>query len=337
MRKLLIICAAVLQILVLAFIGGQRERVLRTGRTIYLRTVPVDPRDIFRGDYVRLRYEISSIDKKYFRDGLAKEANDTTLLRYNEGKPVYVVLKVDDSNLASVDYITDKKPCKGELYIRGRRDFCYDRLYINVLYGIEAYFVEQGQGKQMENLVSRSERTSFEMEVALGSTGIAVLKGYRCGSITIKLENIEQKEGMIQSCQLVLTNVSNKPVAIVDLPDYGSLKLDMWSWTGSKKFRWANENAPVKKVEDKDVHILQPNESYEFNVNFGDSYWSVIDTKKGVTPTTINVFYERDWSMPSFGLVYEPPSAEQCKGLKDAALIWHGRLAIGRLGIGTRD
>jgi uncharacterized membrane-anchored protein len=178
MRKLLIICAAVLQILLLAFMGSQREYVLRTGRTIYLRTVPFDPRDLFRGDYVRLRYEISSIDKKYFRDGLATETKDTASHRYR-GRPVYVVLKVDDSNLASVVCVTDKKPCKGELYIRGRCDYSYDSSWINILYGIEAYFVEQGKGKQLENMVSSSNYTTFDMKVALGSNGIAVLNGYR--------------------------------------------------------------------------------------------------------------------------------------------------------------
>jgi hypothetical protein len=33
---------------------------------------------------------------------------------------------------------------------------------------------------------------------------------------------------------------------------------------------------------------------------------------------------------PFFSLVYEPPSAEQCRDLKDANLIWHGRLSSGR-------
>jgi uncharacterized membrane-anchored protein len=32
-----------------------------TGETIYLRARPVDPRDLFRGDYVVLAYEIDSV------------------------------------------------------------------------------------------------------------------------------------------------------------------------------------------------------------------------------------------------------------------------------------
>jgi hypothetical protein len=42
---------------------GRRTRIyiLKTGKVIHLRTAPIDPRDIFRGDYVRLNYEISRI------------------------------------------------------------------------------------------------------------------------------------------------------------------------------------------------------------------------------------------------------------------------------------
>jgi uncharacterized membrane-anchored protein len=178
MRKFLIICAALLQVFLLAFIGGQREYVLRTGRTIYLRTAPVDPRDFFRGDYVRLRYEISSIGKESFRDGLLIESKSEGSHKY-KGKQVYVVLKVDSNDLASMVYVTDKKPANGQLYIRGRGEDNYYSWCISVLYGIEAYFVEQGKGKELEKMNSWSSPTAIDMKVALGSNGIAVLDDYR--------------------------------------------------------------------------------------------------------------------------------------------------------------
>ncbi|MGC4548846.1 GDYXXLXY domain-containing protein, partial [Escherichia coli] len=39
-----------------------RVRLLETGREIVLPIRPVDPRDLFRGDYARLSYEISTLD-----------------------------------------------------------------------------------------------------------------------------------------------------------------------------------------------------------------------------------------------------------------------------------
>ena len=61
MKKSFVILAVILQLIVLAYMAGEREYVLRNGKVIHLRTAPIDPRDLFRGDYVRLNYEISRI------------------------------------------------------------------------------------------------------------------------------------------------------------------------------------------------------------------------------------------------------------------------------------
>ena len=63
-KRLLIVIVVLLQCCALAAICFQRETVLRTGHTVYMRTAPVDPRDLFRGDYVRLGYEASVIARK---------------------------------------------------------------------------------------------------------------------------------------------------------------------------------------------------------------------------------------------------------------------------------
>ncbi len=51
-----------LQVVLLLGILGYRHYWVSTGEKIFLRTTPVDPRDLFRGDYVRLAYEISILD-----------------------------------------------------------------------------------------------------------------------------------------------------------------------------------------------------------------------------------------------------------------------------------
>lgn len=79
MKSLFAIAAVVTQVLALGYIAGEREWILHTGRTIWLRTAPVDPRDVMRGDYVRLDYEIGRVDRSLRRDGLAtfKDAADS--------------------------------------------------------------------------------------------------------------------------------------------------------------------------------------------------------------------------------------------------------------------
>ena len=56
------LATALLLGLVLLALVEQRARILRGGTEIRLRTVPVDPRDLFRGDYVILAYPISTVE-----------------------------------------------------------------------------------------------------------------------------------------------------------------------------------------------------------------------------------------------------------------------------------
>ena len=60
-----LIAAAVLvalaQIGFLGWIIAGRAAILRDGRQVLLKVEPVDPRDLLRGDYVRLGYDISRL------------------------------------------------------------------------------------------------------------------------------------------------------------------------------------------------------------------------------------------------------------------------------------
>ena len=61
MTRYFVLLAVAAQLLVLAWMAGEREWIFRTGQVVYLRTAPVDPRDLFRGDFVRLHYESNSL------------------------------------------------------------------------------------------------------------------------------------------------------------------------------------------------------------------------------------------------------------------------------------
>jgi hypothetical protein len=61
-RKL-VLCALLLALVQTGFLGWMivgRAAVLRDGREVLLKVEPVDPRDLLRGDYVILNYEISA-------------------------------------------------------------------------------------------------------------------------------------------------------------------------------------------------------------------------------------------------------------------------------------
>lgn len=149
-RPLFYALAAVVQVSAIALIVYDRVRVLREGSEVTLQTRPVDPRDFLRGDYVVLNYEISSLPAGALKDTPSQ----------GRGTPVYVKLaRNPGGTYDAVSVHAEPVPVAGgELLIRGRvvygatcgpnsRAFC-ERLQIN--YGIERYFVPQGEGREIE-------------------------------------------------------------------------------------------------------------------------------------------------------------------------------------------
>src|SRR5215210_1183022 len=62
-RKVLVLTAAA-QIMILLGMIALRAIPLVTGQTVLVRVEPVDPRDLFRGDYVILSYEFSRVPRE---------------------------------------------------------------------------------------------------------------------------------------------------------------------------------------------------------------------------------------------------------------------------------
>ena len=112
MRKSFVILAAILQLIVLAYMAGEREYILRNGKVIHLRTAPIDPRDMFRGDYVRLNYEISRIP-------FSRIKGVDHISELKKGDKIYVSLKEGPNGLYELVDAGLEKPADG-VYLAGR-------------------------------------------------------------------------------------------------------------------------------------------------------------------------------------------------------------------------
>lgn len=328
MRARFIVAAVLLQFLVLAWMAGEREWVRQTGHIVYLRTMPVDPQDYFRGDYVHLNYEISSIGKNLWRDGLNdRKADENVYRRHKQEARVYTALKVGDSGIAELQYVTDRKP-KSDLFIRGRIQNTWG-VSMQVLYGIEAYFVQQGKGLALEKEMVRADNINvpMEMETAISGSGIAVLKGYRWSPIGIgmTLNTATNQPTILISADIKLLNASQTDIAIVDLPGASAFTLESdfrrgwepneWRWVGAK---------PRMATADEHVKALKPGEIYNVHINFNDPAWFVV--KDGEKPKSFSNLGNNAGNIRC-RLVYRPPSKEECLNLKNASIIWHGSLA----------
>jgi uncharacterized membrane-anchored protein len=173
---LAVAAVAAVQTAALAFMVWSRVSLLSHGREIVMKVVPVDPRDLFRGEYVVLGYDgLTPLKPELARGGAGKAS-------LYPGAAIYVTLAPDaEKGWVPVgfeaSYPAQVEP--GHAVFKG---FVVDRFWsteglgqpVNVRYGIESYFVPEGEGLKLEALVRERK---IEAVIALGSDGTAALKG----------------------------------------------------------------------------------------------------------------------------------------------------------------
>ena len=167
----LVLCGLILAIVV------QRAAILKSGQEVRLEIAPVDPRDLFRGDYVVLAYRIGTVD-------LPKDATAA----FTRGQRVFVTLRPDAGGKARAVAISAERPAVSgadsviagtvsagstcPLNDAGNRDCQLGRRAVGVRYGLESYFVPQGEGKKIELM----EKARLEVVAAVAPSGQAAIK-----------------------------------------------------------------------------------------------------------------------------------------------------------------
>lgn len=164
-KKLVFFAVSLLWVLVAAGLIVSKQYIVKTGKTVLLETVPVDPRDFLRGDYVILRYKISSLDLEQIQSERA---------RFSPGERVYVKLEPGERFWAAKEIKTQKPVTDSGVYIKGKVKYCYNKK-LELDYGIESYFVPEGEGKGIEKHM-QGNKSSVEVEVLVGRSGNAIIK-----------------------------------------------------------------------------------------------------------------------------------------------------------------
>lgn len=171
-RKALLALAAVAlaQTAVLAYMVIDRVQLLRSGREIVLPIVPVDPRDFFRGEYVRLDYPVAQVPLAP-ADGVPVKRNET----------LYVVLEKageDDWRPVEVGRTLRREDNPSRIVLKARSLWGAPVQMpwrgATVRYGIESYFVRQGDGPKLEAL---ARDRKLAVLVAVDKAGTAAIKG----------------------------------------------------------------------------------------------------------------------------------------------------------------
>jgi uncharacterized membrane-anchored protein len=159
------VIVAALQTAVLGYVIESRASILRSGSDALLKTAPVDPRDFLRGDYVVLNYEISQVPVASIVGGVPQDEGE---------KSLWVRLKPGDDGFSGiVESSFERLPEQpGTVVLRSRPFYSYgpnSADHIRVEYGIERYYVPEGQGTALEK-ARQSGDVSIAVRVASDGT-----------------------------------------------------------------------------------------------------------------------------------------------------------------------
>lgn len=160
-RKNLFIAAIAFQTCAVLSLALPPILTLSSGKTISVLTEPVDPRDMFRGDYVTLSYAFSRV------------ATSETFVYHTK---VFVRLKQDADKQWQAVSVSKTKPAVAadEILLFGEAEYTDERnKQVQVKYGIEQVFVPEGRGRDV------SSADKLEVQLAVPGSGRAVIKQAR--------------------------------------------------------------------------------------------------------------------------------------------------------------
>ncbi len=159
----------ILTILLIAMVA-HKQRILTSDTIVILQTKPIDPRSLFRGDYVRLKYNINELILDKLSGDKVFHVNDN----------IYVILQLSGRFWEAISIHKNRadisEKLKNTVLIQGvvkRVKHHLSAVTLEVTYGIENYFVPEGEGLKLERPKPGDEVT---LEIALAEDGQAVIK-----------------------------------------------------------------------------------------------------------------------------------------------------------------
>ena len=161
-KKTMIAIAAQIALMLVGLVSPLAVKT--TGATAYLETMPIDPRSLFRGDYVTLGY---SVGNSILSEEVARESRQT-------GNPVYVTVTTDRPALFVDAGLEPPELETGQVCLKGRVRSFGDQRTVDFPQ-IAQYFVPEGEGRELERRVG--ENLLAEIKVS-----------GRCNAVLVGLE-----------------------------------------------------------------------------------------------------------------------------------------------------
>ena len=138
------------------------------GQKIILESIPIDPRDLFYGDYINVNLAITEIPLDKVNEDLRQELKGFEDNTRHSPITVYTILKQHE-DIYTVEEVRLTKPEAG-LYMKGKVHY-YSAEYDSSLmvdYQLNRCYVEENTGKQLEKIAQEGK----------GFISIKVMNGY---------------------------------------------------------------------------------------------------------------------------------------------------------------
>lgn len=130
LRKPIILLNLAIILLVVGVETFKKEKLRETGELVLFTLVPVDPRSLMQGDYMRLAYDIT---RSNFTDELSSSG--------------YIVFSLDKDKVATfVRFQNEPEPTTGH-----ERKIKYHRHDSEISFGAEEFFFQEGAGARFAN------------------------------------------------------------------------------------------------------------------------------------------------------------------------------------------
>jgi uncharacterized membrane-anchored protein len=161
-----------LQTAAIGWMVTDRITLLKTGKEVVLPIIPVDPRSLFRGDYVRIDFPVTMVSSELFA------TSDKSPRRAG---PVFVTVQRDGETWKPVA-VNETRPNPGpdQTVMQGRLAGNWwpglgrTPHQVRINYGIERYYVPEGKGLELEK-AARDKKLA--VVVAVDGRGRAAIKG----------------------------------------------------------------------------------------------------------------------------------------------------------------
>ncbi|HEX3033067.1 MAG TPA: GDYXXLXY domain-containing protein [Bacillota bacterium] len=177
------IISMLIPILILLGMTVKPVMALYNGQEVRLKTQPVDPSDIFRGDYVTLNYEINDVNLTQFPElnQVKEDLWDYEKTRKYFNRKVYVTLK-EEKGFFVVAGASFSPPAGNQLYLAGKIAYVFNKVprdtgevprepvkeppnklepaapdTVRVQYELDKFFVPENTGTQLEELSRKGQ------------------------------------------------------------------------------------------------------------------------------------------------------------------------------------